>query len=541
MRKHLRLVALLIPMVLVASNSYAAVKAGSACTKVGSKSVSGEKSYTCIKSGKKLVWDKGVLVAKPSVAKPTPTPSASASAAPTPTKSAEPEVVKIDFSKTFSTDQGYYTDFTGPCQFDNSVTGQLAEIQTYFYNYNRCAGQIRVNKYGLGKARPRESFDPASNFSNPEPCKISTPKGVNTNRGFTTDEPQRNSYEAIRKFPSPGAVVQLIPIYASDTAEPKNSPTDDYGAYLKLVKDWIEYSTDFNSSVEVRIPSSYIKMSKNLGDYQIFHENRHDSPNHVAFNKDLVAATDPVIDYRGANIAIVVPPAGTDSSVFGQASIGSLQTNEGFVALGMSQYAHLASTPSKSRFSNLGHPFWWVHEMFHSGIGFDDHYGDTQQNLNTEYGMGWLTMMTPFGGDLTTWEKWRLGFMKDSQVQCVTSGGSSTHWIAPSTVQTSESKAIVIKISNTKVVVIETLRPAGLYYKLPIQSQGALVYEVDLLETRHGLGYKLSLPLGRNVNNDPFFMASYPLKRGDVTITNGYKISIVEAGTYGDVVKVEKI
>jgi hypothetical protein len=77
MRKHLRLVALLIPMVLVASNSYAAVKAGSACSKVGSKSVSGGKSYTCIKSGKKLVWDKGVLVP---VAKPAP--SASASAAP---------------------------------------------------------------------------------------------------------------------------------------------------------------------------------------------------------------------------------------------------------------------------------------------------------------------------------------------------------------------------------------------------------------------------------------------------------------------------
>jgi hypothetical protein len=76
MRKHLRLVALLIPMVLVASNSYAAVKAGSACKKVGSKSLSGGKSYTCIKSGKKLVWDKGVLVSKPMPAvSATPSPS----------------------------------------------------------------------------------------------------------------------------------------------------------------------------------------------------------------------------------------------------------------------------------------------------------------------------------------------------------------------------------------------------------------------------------------------------------------------------------
>ena len=80
MRKHLRLVALVIPMVLVASNSYAAVKTGSACSKAGIKSVSAGKTYTCVKSGKKLVWSKGVSipVAKPEAAKP----KASESAAP---------------------------------------------------------------------------------------------------------------------------------------------------------------------------------------------------------------------------------------------------------------------------------------------------------------------------------------------------------------------------------------------------------------------------------------------------------------------------
>ena len=38
----------------------AAVKAGAKCTKVGIKSTEGTKTFTCIKSGKKLVWDKGV-------------------------------------------------------------------------------------------------------------------------------------------------------------------------------------------------------------------------------------------------------------------------------------------------------------------------------------------------------------------------------------------------------------------------------------------------------------------------------------------------
>jgi hypothetical protein len=35
-------------------------------------------------------------------------------------------------------------------------------------------------------------------------------------------------------------------------------------------------------------------------------------------------------------------------------------------------------------------------------------------------------------------------------------------------------------------------------------------------------------------------MASAPLKQGESTSTNGYKITIVEAGTFGDVVKIEK-
>ena len=79
-------------MVLVASNSYAAVRTGSSCSKAGIKSVSAGKTYTCVKSGKKLVWNKGVLIP---VAKPAPSASASTapSASPTPKASAAPAVV----------------------------------------------------------------------------------------------------------------------------------------------------------------------------------------------------------------------------------------------------------------------------------------------------------------------------------------------------------------------------------------------------------------------------------------------------------------
>ena len=76
MRKRLRLVALTIPLILVASNSYAAVKAGSSCSKAGTKGLSATKIYTCIKSGKKLIWDKGVPLTKTPIGAQSPSASA---------------------------------------------------------------------------------------------------------------------------------------------------------------------------------------------------------------------------------------------------------------------------------------------------------------------------------------------------------------------------------------------------------------------------------------------------------------------------------
>ena len=64
-----RVIAGLVSLVLITSVQspavYSAVKAGSVCKKVGIKSVVGTKTFTCIKSGKKLVWNKGVAVKKP--------------------------------------------------------------------------------------------------------------------------------------------------------------------------------------------------------------------------------------------------------------------------------------------------------------------------------------------------------------------------------------------------------------------------------------------------------------------------------------------
>jgi hypothetical protein len=83
----------LIAAVLVISplSAFAAVKAGDSCKKVGATATASGKKFTCIKSGKKLVWNKGVAVAKPKpVQTPTPTPTPAPTATPTPTPEPTP-------------------------------------------------------------------------------------------------------------------------------------------------------------------------------------------------------------------------------------------------------------------------------------------------------------------------------------------------------------------------------------------------------------------------------------------------------------------
>lgn len=527
----------------------ASPKPGGQCAKINLKQVYKNITFTCIKSGKKLIWNKGVEIDKPAskpAASSTPTsnsalPAGSQTTPETKTTVESPQIEKVDYGKTFSTDDGYKVNFADVCSFDKDLSPELMEIQQYFYDLNRCGGQLRLGKYSLGSKRSSVPYQNASNFNNSQPCKLVTPQGVMSNLGFTTVEQGRNDWANSRRYPAPKTVIQLVPVYSSDSAEPKNSPEQDYKPYLDFYKNWIEYSSDFGANVEIRIPASYIKMPNELGSYGLYHTNNHTNPEHVRFNRDLVAATDPIINFSGANIAIVVAPKGTQAKTLQQAALNSLNTAEGTVGFAFSQYAALASLPNGSTYSNLGHPFWWIHESYHAGYGFDDHYGDTQRNIDSEYGMGWLTMMTPWGGELTTWEKWIMGFMQDSQIQCLASVGDTTHWIAPSSVNTRESKSVIVPISNTKAVVIESKRPGGLDYKFPLESQGVLVYEVDLMKNSHGMGMKLSLPLGRTPKSTQnVFMVDYPLKKGEATVCNGVRIEVVDSGTFGDVVRITK-
>jgi len=76
MKKGVVGLSLLLIFSLIPAYSATPIKSGSVCSKQGQTKTFQGKKFTCIKSGKKLVWNKGVVVTMPTPT-PTPTPSPS--------------------------------------------------------------------------------------------------------------------------------------------------------------------------------------------------------------------------------------------------------------------------------------------------------------------------------------------------------------------------------------------------------------------------------------------------------------------------------
>jgi hypothetical protein len=70
-------IACLFILVTTSISAYGAVKPGTTCKKAGQTSTTNGIKYICVKSGKKLVWNKGVTIKKPAPTPATPSPAAS--------------------------------------------------------------------------------------------------------------------------------------------------------------------------------------------------------------------------------------------------------------------------------------------------------------------------------------------------------------------------------------------------------------------------------------------------------------------------------
>ena len=531
------LVAVLSLSLITAQISVAAVTPGAKCSKAGATSTYNGKKYTCVKSGKKLVWNKGVAIAKPvpvasptPVATPTPTPTPTVSATPTPTPT---EVITAENFR-----------FESLCEKDPFVPTEWAAYQDFALRNDifSCARPYRFKMVTQPKTTPLQALTPKSSLNNIESCKLT--------------HGQRDGQIAFSSWINPKIVmnqrlnVQVIPIEFTDFPSSK-TVLADHEKYFNYIKNGYYNISDGQVNVNFKTPSNYFKINKKITSYDTGKRYDHGggiwnwvSMDMNAMFKDIVSAVDPAIDFSNLDLVFFVVPPTTDNDYISHgfpAPYPQLRTAEGF----MPYWYFSPPMAEVNRKSWYGvEPFLHLHELMHGMNKLDDHYGDGEfGRTDGDAGTGNWSTMSGMSTDFLFWDKWITYMVSDEQVLCAKTDSTSTHWIKPSNYFGKEEKMLVIPVGSTKVLVVESMRAAGFNLKLPKISEGALVYLVDITKTGHGRGINVLRPasrIGSIYERRDFALSDAPLKLGESISSNGFKITVVESGDFGDVIKVEK-
>ena len=242
-------------------------------------------------------------------------------------------------------------------------------------------------------------------------------------------------------------------------------------------------------------------------------------------------------------MTIVLVPLSTPNTLIAHSPefrMDSVQTSEGVVAY---NYLMPPATEINSMSWFGAEPFLHLHEFFHANGLLNDHGGDDMGRSGPNVGTGTWGAMSGMLTDFILWDKWLSGMLRDSQVICANPLVTGTYWIKPAGYFGEYEKMLVIPLSSTKAIAIESQRAAGLNFKLPAVSQGALVYTLDTLNSERDEGIDVIRPPQRSgsIYSGSFTYADAPLKQGETLSVLGYKITVVESGDFGDVIKVEKL
>ena len=510
-------------------------KLGASCKTINQIKKFKGQTFICTKKGKKIIWS--IQTSAQKILEPEK-------------KVEEPKIPQQSATTTAvveTTNPGKQV-FAGPCDYELDVDPYWSSLRGFYQNQNWCLGPLKTVPIFLTKEAPKTSETRLSDLLQTSMCQIREQDSVGNGRAFPSLRNQSNRASSLH--PGPKTVFQIIPIYSEDAPLSGKTPREDYKGYIDFIESYIKYASDGESSVEFRVPNEYIYFPKKLGDFDMRHENNWNNAVHLTLGKEILNTVDSKINFLGVNLSIIVTPAGTPHDVIEQANLdrfGEYQVildGQPINLMSIATPATFSSAPE--RHQNFTSPMWWFHELHHVGLGLADHNGDNfyqngrGENTNSP-GMGNWGLMSMSKTELTTWEKWIIGYISDAQVRCVTASTPTTHWITPSSHKSNKTKLLVVYLSESKVLVVESIRAGGLNYKLGKESEGALVYLVDTSEPGQEYGLKVLRSKDTPINTQPFVLSDATLKVDEKIEFEGVEIKVIESGDFGDVVVVSKI
>ena len=348
-RAKLPLVATFISAIFIAPllPTSAASIAGTSCTKLNSTKTIGNIKYTCVKSGKKLVWNKGLAVALKPAPSLSPTPTPIQSSTPTPTPSPSPVVNEGD-----------------SC----SKMGLQLKLPTYTLECRKFANN------NLSYVRLNYNYSPLINPASPENstfCRLSDKRSNVPPNTYAIAYPPKPfvNYTATGTFK-----VVVIGIDFSDLPG-VGSPSELWKDDLKKSTEWLKWYTNDKVKFNFVTYPQWFRASKTSENY--------DSSNHGAkapgdvqaggmtgqeVAEDYVHAIENVADLSGVNTIWVYFPENV-SKIVGQWTMQTARIQTQKYGLITPQIAALGADTYLSKRARWG---FFLHEMLH-GFGLQGH------------------------------------------------------------------------------------------------------------------------------------------------------------------------
>ena len=436
---------------LLPNCSYAAIP-GSKCLKIGLTKVVALKKYTCIKTGKNLVWDKGkILQAKASPspsATPSPSPSASSSpsATPSPTAIATPSPTPSAPAASIAGDK---------CLKQGELSG-VGENQLV------CR---RVANGNLVYFPLTSSFSTESNPKSPDSlatCRLSD------QRQIITPEGTQITYPITPHVFSKKAGVEKIAVVGFDFNDSpgQGSPLDIYGSSLKTAASFFNWYSNGKVTFEYATYDKWIRLSKPSNFYE--------TGEHFSTIAGSLTVTEMATEFN-ATISQHINLSGFTAVWFVYPkTIEKITQNYGLSA------GNLPGLPAFYGFGPNNYPVeiplwtYFIHEMLHEQ-GLQGH------SPKAPWRFGVLLNGDGYTAGMNSWDELSVDWMTEDDIYCIDKANLKPVQIklAPIERQQSGIHSVMIKLDNHRALVIESHRAGDFAPGMPEYGYGVTLQLVD--------------------------------------------------------------
>ena len=461
-----------------------AVKAGASCTKLkATTTVSGYK-FTCIKSGSKLVWSKGVKVA----VKATPTPSAT----PTPATSSTVTVAEKDLpkqgdsctlvGKKYPTTYGFIRcDWEGGYKnawhehhipvLSNSKSNNYKVTpvagQTCFQSgdtYDVASGYLECRFISGGKLAWMKINSVKNTFTNvlspagTEVCKlknsdIDISKLPENTRGGIRDLSIAAGFPASPKngWVNPGVSKALV--VGVDFPELRGNDSDlkKTNAYdKKMMEEWFAYFSNGTKSYDLTTIDYWFHATKSAKsysqDYSVDSRGADGNSIHDAVNQEMVDLITKDVDLTPFNTLYIIFPDGEITLDRDWITRNRpVKTKEGIKNINIFGWG------KDNELMGTMHWAYYIHEVGHDAPWIGHAPGNG-------WPFGIMAQQSGISESLFSWEQFQVGWLPDNQIYCIEKAAlnKSTISLTPMEREDKQTKMAIIKLSKTKAIVIES-------------------------------------------------------------------------------------